>query len=368
MVKNMQYCPGLSKSDHVVLRFDLACYTERHESQDPRLDFNRADFDKLNTLIHRTDWSMTTDTTLGVEERYTALKSTLNSLVEKSVPTAKPKSKKKNLYINRAALKLKKRKRALWQEYKHSKDPICYALFVRCRNDLRRLTRKLRRDFEQSLADAVKTNPKAFWRYANSRLKTRSTIENLIDVDGTIASQDADKARVLNGFFCSVFSADNTGDTPDLTIDGDVPQLEVVAFRADLVEQKLAMLRPFSSPGPDGLHPRLLAATATALAGRWAEIFTESMQSGCLPEDWKIANVTPIFKKGSRQQPGNYRPISLTAVPCKIMESIIRDELMTHLSESGLLHEAQHGFRPKRSCVTQLLSTLDDLSKMTRLQ
>ena len=150
-----------------------------------------------------------------------------------------------------------------------------------------------------------------------------------------------------------------------MTIDGDVPELEVNEFRAELVEQKLAKLRPFSSPAPDGLHPRLLTGTASALAGCWADIFTESMKSGRLPEDWKTANVTPIFKKVSKQQPGNYRPISLTAVPCKIMESIIRDELMAHLSESGLIHDAQHGFRPMRSCVTQLLSTLDDLSKMT---
>ena len=68
MVKNMQYCPGLGNSDPVIIRFDLACYTVRHESKDPRLDFNRADFAKLNDLINRTDWSMTTDPTLGMEE------------------------------------------------------------------------------------------------------------------------------------------------------------------------------------------------------------------------------------------------------------------------------------------------------------
>ena len=95
MVKNMQYCPGLGNSDHVIIRFDLACYTVRHESKDPRLDFNSADFAKLNDLINRTDWSMTTDPTLGMEERYTAFKTTLNTLVERCVPTAKPKSKKK---------------------------------------------------------------------------------------------------------------------------------------------------------------------------------------------------------------------------------------------------------------------------------
>lgn len=113
---------------------------------------------------------------MTLEEKYTAFKTTVNNLVEKCVPTARPKSKKRNLYINRTAMKLKKKKRALWQDYKHTQDPIAYAIYVRCRNDLRRLTRRLRREFEQGLAGAIKTNPKAFWRYANSRMKTRSTI------------------------------------------------------------------------------------------------------------------------------------------------------------------------------------------------
>ena len=85
------------------------------------------------------------------------------------------------------------------------------------------------------------------------------------------------------------------------------------------------------------------------------------MESGCLPDDWKVGNV-PIFKKGSKQHPGNYRPISLTAIPCKTIECIVRDELMAHLNRNGLLHDSQHGFRPRHSCVSQLLSTLEDWS------
>ena len=161
-------------------------------------------------------------------------------------------------------------------------------------------------------------------------------------------SQDDEKAGVLNSFFCSVFTSDDANALPDPDIDVSVQTLETIDFPARLVEQKPAKLWPSSSPGPDGFHPRLLAATAGSLAGRWAQLFTESMESGCLPEDWKTSNVTPIYKKGNKQMPGNYRPISLTAIPCKTMESIIRDELMDHLSRSGQLHEAQHGFRPKR--------------------
>jgi hypothetical protein len=74
-----------------------------------------------------------------------------------------------------------------------------------------------------------------------------------------------------------------------------------------------------------------------------------------VPDDWKLANVTPIFKKGKRSDPGNYRPVSLTSVCCRILESIIRDSIMDHLIKNNLLRDSQHGFMPNRSCTTNLL-------------
>ena len=78
--------------------------------------------------------------------------------------------------------------------------------------------------------------------------------------------------------------------------------------------------------------------------------------------NWKLADVVPIHKKGDKDDPGNYRPVSLTSVPCKVLESIIRDELMRHLQEEGLFADAQHGFRPGRSCATQLLLAIEEWS------
>ncbi|XP_043246619.1 uncharacterized protein LOC122394102 [Amphibalanus amphitrite] len=79
-------------------------------------------------------------------------------------------------------------------------------------------------------------------------------------------------------------------------------------------------------------------------------MYRESLDTGILPEDWTSANVVPIYKKGSKDDPSNYRPVSLTPVPCKVLEAIIRDRLMEHLQAEGLITEAQHGFRPGRSC------------------
>jgi len=83
------------------------------------------------------------------------------------------------------------------------------------------------------------------------------------------------------------------------------------------------------------------------------------LASGVLPLDWRTANITPIFKKGSRTKAENYRPISLTSIVCKILESIIRDNIVDHIKNNNLLNDRQYGFIKGRSTVSQLLIVLD---------
>ena len=78
-----------------------------------------------------------------------------------------------------------------------------------------------------------------------------------------------------------------------------------------------------------------------------------------LPEDWKTANAIPIFKKCEISDPGNYQPISLTSTLCKVLESIIRESIVEHMTSNNLISNTQHGFLPKRSCVTQLLTSME---------
>ena len=110
------------------------------------------------------------------------------------------------------------------------------------------------------------------------------------------------------------------------------------------------------SPGPDGLHPLVVYNCATSFVQHLGHIF---FNSGIIPTRWKDANITTAFKKGSRIDPANYMPISLTALPCKIMEKIIRDLMMIHLTNNNFINEAQHGFVPNKSCLTNPLETVD---------
>jgi hypothetical protein len=85
--------------------------------------------------------------------------------------------------------------------------------------------------------------------------------------------------------------------------------------------------------------------------------------SAFVPKDWLVANVTTLFKKGDKSQPINYRPVSLTSVPCKIMEHVIFKHIMDHLDKHSILMDFQHGFRSKRSCESQLFITTENIAR-----
>ena len=118
-------------------------------------------------------------------------------------------------------------------------------------------------------------------------------------------------------------------------------------------------IKPNKSPGPDGIHPRILKELATAIAKPLCMLFQTSLNEGSLPGDWRIGNISPIHKKGPKTDAGNYRPVCLTSIICKIMESFIRDKVLRHMRENDLLSEHQHGFLPGRSTITQLLEAMD---------
>ena len=113
----------------------------------------------------------------------------------------------------------------------------------------------------------------------------------------------------------------------------------------EIVMKKLQQLHTDKSPGPDSIHPLLLKECAAALAKPLSLIFQQSYDTGILPNDWRTAHITPIFKKGNRNDPANYLPVSLTSVPCKIMESNIKENLVKFWEDNG-------AFLPERDYVT----------------
>ena len=136
--------------------------------------------------------------------------------------------------------------------------------------------------------------------------------------------------------------------------------LNEVLITEEQMYTTLKSLKVSKSPGPDEIHPRLLRELAKEVAYPLTLLFNKTLDEGKLPTEWKVAEVRPIYKKGSKIQAGNYRPVSLTSVICKVFESFIRDAMYTHFITNNLLSDKQFGFCKGRSCITQLLVTLHD--------
>ena len=363
-IGNIDYFDGLGLSDHITITCDLARNLwQRHKYQTPKLDYNRADFAGIKRELNRSKLLGEIQNS-RIEEAWELFQSTINTLVENHVPKKKPPKKKRNMYMTNAALQLRKKKERLWKRYLQTKRDTDYHNFAVVRNELRNTTRYLKKTFEKGLVKKIKEAPKAFWAYVNTKVKNQTEIETLTSVNGDIAETDVEKAEMLNNFFASVFTHEDFTDAPTLDVDWSGETLEDIVFTAHEVTEKLKELNPGKSVGPDNLHPALLKELASDISEIITCLFRKSMDEGKLPKVWKRGNVTPIFKKGKRQDPENYRPISLTSVLSKVMEKFVRDAIREHLMENDLLSQQQHGFIPGKSTSSQMLECFEEWSKL----
>ena len=167
------------------------------------------------------------------------------------------------------------------------------------------------------------------------------------------------KAELLNEYFCSVFVHDN-GIINEWRITPRNTSMNKVFITANLVRKFIQKLQKPGGAGPDDLPAEFFKCCLPAITYPLSVIFNISLQSGSLPSIWKCAVITPVFKKGSPSNPANYRPISLTCIACKVLESCIKEALLSYLMSRNIITRHQHGFLSKKSTSTQLLEcTLD---------
>ncbi|XP_065678215.1 uncharacterized protein LOC136093184 [Hydra vulgaris] len=237
-------------------------------------------------------------------------------------------------------------------------------------NKQNRLVKKLVADavlkYESEVISACKSCPKKFYSYINSQKTCKSEIRSLFDHDGVQLVDNMSIANCLNNHFFKAFSLPEThSKAPDFPRRTEIVCSPVSSslFNCCNIEKLLSALDSLKGTGNDGIHPRVLKMCSKEFSVPLSLLFIKSFDSGQVPSGWKLANITPIFKKGQRTDPGNYRPISLTSAIGKVMEKIMRDVMTEHLAKHNLLSCHQHGFVKSRSCVTNLLEVMDIITK-----
>ncbi len=288
----------------------------------------------------------------------------------RSVFTKTSKKAKKHNYVplhEKTVEKIKKKHRC-WQRYMETKDEKKYKEYTKVRNQAKKMGRNAVRDMEKDIAKNSKETPKRFWQYANSKRKTRSGISELRykNEDGVddITKGDREKAEVLAEFFTSVFTNEPDGELPHIEgIHVEIPFADK-NINEDAILKLLKELNQNKSAGPDELHPKSLLELRLSLAKPLAIIYNTSLMTGQVPDLWKLGNIVAIFKKGDKKEPGNYRPVSLTSVICKLMEKLVRNQIVDHMKENKLFSKKQFGFIAGRSTTLQLLKVMDEWTEI----
>jgi hypothetical protein len=354
----------LGKSDHCVLKISFKCKAETRAQPKIRYKYDKGNYTKMKDLFKK-DWNAEfKDCPDNVEKQWEIFLAKCKDAEEKCIPKKKIRASNRRFTVplEKAALSKIKKKHRLWQRFLQTEDGQVYNEYCQIRNQVRRITRKAQKEFEKTLAKQVKTNPKKFWNYAGSKSKVKVGVPNLSksgDEKGKdLTENDMEKAEVLSEFFTSVFTREPDGswDLPEPIKAGHKLELEITK---ESVLKILNKLKISKSPGPDALHPRILFEIRDEICEPLSIIFNTSLRTGVVPQDWKSANITAIYKKGSKKIAGNYRPISLTCIVCKLMETLVRNSLVEYMKKNNLFSNQQYGFISGRSTVLQLIRVLD---------
>ncbi|CAG4989213.1 unnamed protein product [Colias eurytheme] len=243
-----------------------------------------------------------------------------------------------------------------WADARLRKDPDISKLkkiFNRASKFCKKVMKEAHRDHIRHIGNRLSSYPagsKAFWSLAKA-VETnfsRPSFPPLFKPDGSLAHSAKEKADV----FAFHFSTNSRLD-PTNVIPPSIPHcgslMPEIRIKQKEVLNEMRNLDINKASGPDGIPAIVLKTCAPELSPILTRLFRLSLKIGMVPKAWKLANIQPVPKKGSRADPSNYRPISITSIICKIMERILNYRLLTHLESNDLLNDRQYGFRQKRS-------------------
>ena len=245
-------------------------------------------------------------------------------------------------------------KRNTWKNWKRTGRATDKAVYTRTEKECKRMIRNKKNSYERNIARNRNVNPKLYYSYVNSAKKNKSRFGPLKDEDGEFVVNPKEQAEKMNEFYSSVFTR-SIGDSPSKPAFNGNESLSDMVVDEERVKEVIDGMRENAAPGPDGIQPILLKILREEVATPLTILFRKSIDVGRIPDEWREANVIPIFKKGSRAEPGNYRPVSLTSVPGKLLERLVKNDIDAHVENNNLLKDSQHGFRRNRSTQTNLI-------------
>lgn len=351
-------------SDHQTITFSILASQCHTIKKVPVYNYFKGDYDIIRREIPGLKWDELSQCR-DVDIIWNRLKSDILNLRDKYI-TKKGKNKSKCKWVTRKVQRLRLSKKKAWIKYqKSNKNTELYEDYKCKLRESVSENKRAKEVFEQKLADNIKNDNKSFYSYVNSKSRSNNKIGPLKDLTNNIINGNKETADFLNNYFSSVFTQENVNFIPECEkiFSGSSNEIfsDLIIDENEILS-RLNKINVGKSIGPDDIHGKLLYEIRQEISKPLAHLFTLSIAVGTVPQDWRDANVIPLFKKGSKSQAQNYRPVSLLSIVGKLLESILKEKLVEHMNRHNLIKDSQHGFTSGRSCLTNLLEFFDKVT------
>lgn len=368
IIQKVEVMSPIGKSDHNTLKINLNRRIKSKEKIIKCYRYNKANYNVLKELISKTDWENMSKNK-SVNDIWLFIKTLLQDFRDKNIPWFKKNVRKDVPWINKKIKKLIRRRNNLFKKYKKLGTSYLKVKYIIARNLVTKEIKTAKRKYETKIIKGSKNNRKVFYAYCNGKNNKKKTqmIGPLKNKGGNVVVEDKEGAELLNEYFASVFNKPNIKEEllgSSVSSGREIILIDNIKVTGDEVLKELSDLKKNKSPGVDEINSTYLLEIKELIAEPLKKLFNKSIEMGIVPEDWKLANVTPLFKTGDKSKVENYRPVSLTCILGKILEKIIKKHIERVMVENKSIQGSQHGFSQGKSCLSNLLIFQDSIVKM----
>ena len=357
IVEEMEICCPIANGDHNSIIFRIIEETIIDSNKQIVYSYHKGNYSEINRELLSVDWNDRFKNQCA-EDMWKELSVNLLESRSKYVPIKITQKGGYPKWITKGIKRKINKRNYLWKKFRNYATYENESKYKTSRNQVTASIRKAKREFELKIAQQIQEDPKAFYSYVRSKSKTKVKVGPLKDQDGNVVSDSKGMSTIFSDYFSTVFTKEDVSNMPIVRQHARVDEnccIENIEVNELRILKAFNGLKENKAAGVDDLNSSFILGSKDGLVKPLEMIFKHSLETGEIPNDWKKANVTAIFKKGSKKEASNYRPVSLTSHVCKILERIIKEDLVSYLESNKLILDSQHGFRNKKSCLTNLL-------------
>ena len=330
--------------------------------------YDRGDYESFRQQLSEINWdSLFVEN--NVDETSTNITKCILNIADEVIPNRFIHIKRTDHpWITKEIKKLIRNKNRIHKKAKRINSFYQWEKFRKVRNRCNTAVNNAKTEYYKKLSNDIITEKlnsqnwyKLIKRLFGNQQKDKSI--SLLKINDEIIDDHLEMANIFNTFFSEQSCIDDSNVTLPELEQVNEPVLEQLYFNENEVEDILSILDISKAIGPDSINPRLLKEGCGILKSPLCRLFNMSIELGIFPNAWKLANVTPVFKKDCPSNVSNYRPISLISVLGKVMERCVYKHIYNFLAQNNVLTSNQSGFTPGDSAINQLIYMTNEFGR-----